>query len=93
MDSARWQYLKNLQPSPGRYVVMNSHPNRHTRRKLKLYDKVMLDVETGRYEVVVQPVNKPYRNPSKRQRRLAIKLLGRRQLLKSFKHVKREITL
>jgi hypothetical protein len=34
-----------------------------------------------------------YRNPSKRQRRLAIKLLGRRQLLKSFKRGKREVTL
>jgi hypothetical protein len=34
-----------------------------------------------------------YKNPSKHQRRAAIRAVGRRQFLKTFKRVKREVTL
>lgn len=32
MTPERWDYLKNLKPSPGRWLVLHTRPNRQQRR-------------------------------------------------------------
>jgi hypothetical protein len=90
----RWTYIKNLRPSPGRYIHINEHPNRVTRLRDNLHDVWTFNEESGRLECDKQPINTPYRNPIKNQRRQAIKVRGgTRQYKRQVKAFRRLVAI
>ena len=74
MTPDRWEYLKNLQPSPGTWFLYHTHPNRQQRKgaAAKLGEK-----------------NEPDKNPVKAEKRRMVKHYGFRQYQKKIKAFRR----
>jgi hypothetical protein len=64
LSPERWAYLKALRPSPGRYIVAHTHPNRKACGNKAVYAYFVPKEVDGKltYETAIaRRDNKPYR--------------------------------
>lgn len=64
LSKERWEYLKQLKPSEGRYLVTHEHPNRKMCRNKLTYVTYIRQEVNGKemfQPIIVKRNNKPYR--------------------------------